>query len=171
MGNLDTSTMGARAKRVRLEQNLNQQQIAEALGVSLRAWQKLERDEGTPSGETLLQFEKLGINPGWILTGLGPRLMREDESYLYKKDAIIDPDLLLDIKEVVLRVHKDAGITLHQRDADLKAISSYNQYMADDTDLSDGEEIRIWLQLLEKRLKREVDAARAAPGTGKREAS
>lgn len=164
-------SLGKRAKHVREEAKKTQKQMAEFLGLATATWQKIERDEGLPSGETLLQFEKLGVNPGWILTGLGPRLMREDESYLYKKDAIIDPDLLLDIKEVVLRVHKDAGITLHQRDADLKAITSYNQYMADDTDLSDGEEIRIWLQLLEKRLKREVDAARAAPGTGKREAS
>lgn len=55
-------TVGDRAKDVRKKAGLAQSEIAQALGISLRAWQTLERNEGLPSGETLMQFEKLGIN-------------------------------------------------------------------------------------------------------------
>ncbi|PTM92854.1 helix-turn-helix domain-containing protein [Mycoplana dimorpha] len=165
------TTIGARAKAVRLELHLQQQGIADELGISLRAWAKMERDEGTPSGETLLQFEKVGINPGWVLTGVGPKRIHQDESYLYEKNAIIDGDLLVDIKRVVAKVHQEVGITLRAEDLDRKAISHYNEYMLADTDLSDAEEMQLWLGLLEKRIRREATAARNEPGTGKREAS
>jgi len=139
--------------------------------MSLRAWQKIERNEGVPSGETLLLFAKVGANPGWVLSGLGPKSLVESDDHLYQKNAIIDSDLLVDIKEVVASVHKEAGITLHAETLDRKAIDYYNQYMLDDTDLSDVEEMKLWLGLLEKRIRREVTAARDAPGTGKHKAS
>lgn len=66
-------TIGARAKAVRKEAGKKQSEMAEFLGLAIGTWQKLERDEVLPSGETLLQFAKLGINPGWVLTGLGPK--------------------------------------------------------------------------------------------------
>ena len=78
MGANDAKAVGARAKEVRSELGLQQQEMALELGLSLRGWQKLERGEGIPSGETLLQFEKVGINPGWILTGLGPKRQLDD---------------------------------------------------------------------------------------------
>ncbi|WP_139056210.1 XRE family transcriptional regulator [Rhizobium sp. 9140] len=73
MGSETAKNLASRAKGVRVERKLQQQEMADVLGMSLRGWQKIERGEGTPSGETLLQFEKLGINPGWVLTGLGPK--------------------------------------------------------------------------------------------------
>lgn len=100
-----------------------------------------------------------------------PQQPEVDESYLYEKNAVIDADLLVDIKEVVASVHKEAGITLRAETLDRKAIDYYNQYMLDDTDLSDVEEMKLWLGLLEKRIRREVTAARDAPGTGKHKAS
>lgn len=167
----DGQQIGERALSLRKDLGLNQQEMADTLGLSLRGWQRIERGEGMPNGESLMAFKAIGINPGWILTGLGPKSLTEDESFLYRKDAIIDPDLLVDIKQTVANVHKAAGIKLRDEDLDRKAISHYNEYMASDTDLSDGEEMGLWLKLLEKRLRREVAAARAEPGTGKRSAS
>ena len=169
--NPSSSTIGTRAKSVRMEMHLQQQEMADALGISLRAWQKLERDEGTPSGETLMQFQKVGINPGWILTGLGPRSLDPKEAYLYEKNAILDSDLLVDIGAIVDRLHKAAGIALRAEDRDRKVHQHYNEYMLWDTDPADGEEMKLWLQLLERRIAREVTSARLEPGTGKLEAS
>lgn len=73
MGNFAVTDIGARAKQVRDENGLSQQEMAGKLGMSLRGWQKIERGEGTPNGETLLGFDKFGINPGWVLTGVGPK--------------------------------------------------------------------------------------------------
>lgn len=75
MGNFAVTDIGARAKQVRDENGLSQQEMAGKLGMSLRGWQKIERGEGTPNGETLLGFDKFGINPGWVLTGVGPKLL------------------------------------------------------------------------------------------------
>ncbi|MCI9864916.1 LexA family transcriptional regulator [Rhizobium skierniewicense] len=78
MGIFTAAKIGARAKQARADNHLSQQEMADRLGLSLRGWQKIERGEGTPSGETLLNFEKLGINPGWVLTGLGPKHFAEN---------------------------------------------------------------------------------------------
>ncbi len=164
-------TIGSRAAELRSDLGETQQGMANRLGMSLRAWQKIERDEGVPSGETLLLFRNVNANPGWVLSGLGPKWLAEDKAHLYQKNAIIDSDLLIDIKRVVAGVHKEIGITLRADTLDRKAIDYYNQYMLDDTDLSDAEEMKLWLGLLEKRIRREAIAARDAPGTGKRSAS
>ena len=161
----DTSTLGDRAKEVRKDARKTQAEMAEFLEISLGAFQKLERDEVIPNGETLLRFAKLGVNPGWLLSGLGPKSMTDT------KNASIDADLLVDVKAIIDRVHQEAGITLRPETLDRKAIEHYNEYMAADTDVGDAEEMKLWLALLAKRLKREVLAARDAPGTGKRSAS
>ncbi|WP_421357855.1 XRE family transcriptional regulator [Agrobacterium rosae] len=69
----DLNTLGGRALAVRKEVKKTQIEMAKFLGVATATWQKIERDEGIPSGETLLNFGKLGINPGWVLTGIGPK--------------------------------------------------------------------------------------------------
>lgn len=68
-----SDTAGERAKIVRREAAKTQAEMADILGISLGTWQKIERNEGLPSGETLMKFQKLGVNPGWLLTGLGPK--------------------------------------------------------------------------------------------------
>lgn len=79
MGNFAATDIGARAKEVRDENGLSQQEMAGKLGMSLRGWQKIERGEGTPNGETLLGFDKFGINPGWVLTGVGPKRLDQPQ--------------------------------------------------------------------------------------------
>ncbi|MRH93928.1 XRE family transcriptional regulator [Agrobacterium tumefaciens] len=89
MGNTATTEIGARAKLVRDENGLSQQEMADRLGMSLRGWQKIERGEGTPNGETLLSFERFEINPGWVLTGIGPKhLGRPQEKGLVAETLI-----------------------------------------------------------------------------------
>lgn len=168
---MDAELIAGRVLLVREELGLSQKAMAAKLGISYRSWQGLEGGRNVPSGETLLQFKEIGINPGWILTGLGPKNLVEDETYLYQKNAIVDADLMLDIKELVKRLHKEVGIVLRDDDIDRKAIQHYNEYMLDDTDMSDLEEVTLWLKMLEKRLKREIAAAVNDPGSGKRAVS
>lgn len=166
----EPSSPGGRAKIVRKDSGKTQAEMAEFLGLAIGTWQKLERDEVVPSGETLLSFERLGINPGWVLSGLGPKLLKEDDSYLYAKNAIIDGDLLLDIKTIVATVNREEGITFPQETLDRQAIEFYNEYMISDTDLSDVDEMQAWLRWLEKRVRRAAKSASSEPGTGKRSA-
>ncbi|QGA56522.1 XRE family transcriptional regulator [Brucella sp. 2280] len=73
----EDETLGGRAKFVREKMQLPQSKMAEVLGISLRNWQMMERDESLPSGETLLRFQLIGINPGWVLTGIGPVILSD----------------------------------------------------------------------------------------------
>lgn len=70
---IPAATVGQRVLALRKELGKTQIEMAKVVGVATATWQKIERDEGLPAGETLMQFEKLGINPGWVLTGLGPK--------------------------------------------------------------------------------------------------
>lgn len=89
MGNFAVTDIGARAKQVRDENGLSQQEMADRLGMSLRGWQKIERGEGTPNGETLLGFDKFGINPGWVLTGVGPKHLGQPQQKGVEAEALI----------------------------------------------------------------------------------
>lgn len=72
---VDAISLGQRVLALRKELGKTQVEMAKVVGVATATWQKIERDEGLPTGETLMQFEKLGINPGWVLSGLGPKLL------------------------------------------------------------------------------------------------
>jgi len=54
----DLLSIGARVADVRAQLRMSQQDIADMIGISLRAWQHMERDERVPSGEALLLFKK-----------------------------------------------------------------------------------------------------------------
>ncbi|MEH3092017.1 MAG: helix-turn-helix domain-containing protein [Agrobacterium cavarae] len=75
---ISDATVGQRVLALRKELGKTQIEMAKVVGVATATWQKIERDEGLPAGETLMQFEKLGINPGWVLTGLGPKHLDSD---------------------------------------------------------------------------------------------
>lgn len=66
---MDDQSIGARVKKIRKDKGLRQDQAARILGISTTGWQKIERNESSPGAETLLQFEKFGADPGWVLTG------------------------------------------------------------------------------------------------------
>lgn len=68
---MDDQSIGARVKKIRKDKGLRQDQAAKILGISTTGWQKIERNESSPGAETLLQFEKFGADPGWVLTGKG----------------------------------------------------------------------------------------------------
>ncbi|MBW9072192.1 XRE family transcriptional regulator [Agrobacterium deltaense] len=89
MANFSASDIGARAKLVRDENGLSQQEMADRLGMSLRGWQKIERGEGTPNGETLLGFGRFSVNPGWVLTGYGPKYLNEPQEKGFAAENLI----------------------------------------------------------------------------------
>ncbi|WP_156460145.1 helix-turn-helix domain-containing protein [Mesorhizobium sp. Root157] len=160
-------TIGGRAAGLRSELRETQQGMADRLGISLRAWQKIERDEGVPSGETLLLFKAVDVNPGWVLTGLGPRMIGQQE----REAASVDPDLLEKLARLAKSVHQEMGMTLPGDRATNEAGNLYNDLVAKVSDLSDKEMIEATLPQLRLALMRRLKAAAAAPGTGKRSAS
>jgi len=161
----ENQTIGDRVKMVRNDLRLSQQEAADALGISLRAWQKMERDEGTPSGETLIQFTKVGINPGWVLAGLGPQSI-EGTSWVPPRLDIV---LLQRLGDTVEAVFIECKQTAPKRAIMAEAANLYNELLSLVTDIKDERVVDALIPLLRSRLKERV--ASAQPGTGKRSAS
>lgn len=161
----NTETIGSRAKKVREDLELSQQAIADRMSVSLRAWQKMERDEGTPSGETLLNFDKLGVNPGWVLTGLGPR---NSVTWL---SAAVEDEIFIRIGDMVQDEHKKSDIRLPPR-ALAEMVREIFQHVIGALEPQAGpDEVDGLLAAEAAKLKRVLSEASIEPGSRKREAS
>lgn len=147
---------------------MSQQDIADRLGISLRAWQKMERDEGVPSGETLIQFEKIDINPGWILAGLGPRSTKEEDLRSLAPTGV-DIVLFQQLGDTVQAVFIECKQRPPQRAILAETANLYNELLGLVHDVSDEAVTQALIPVLRSRLKDRL--AKAEPGTGKRSAS
>lgn len=152
---------------VRADIGLSQQEAADKLGISLRAWQKMERDEGVPSGETLIQFEKIGINPGWVLAGHGPKSLVEEESTSVPE--YVDIVLLQRLGDTVQAVFIECKQTAPQRAVMAEAANLYNELRSLVNDIKDERVVDALVPILRSRFKERL--VKAGPGTGKRSAS
>lgn len=159
--------LGARAKAVRKEKGKTQAEMAKFLGLSTTTWQKIERDEGLPNGETLMLFEKLGVNPGWLLTGLGPKYIGAADQSHFEHDV----QVIAKLGDLVSRVHKELGIRLPAGQESAEAVKLYAVLKRLPLSGADLKNIEPALPLLEDHLRNRLEKARAEPGTGKREVS
>lgn len=164
----ENQTIGDRAKSVRNDLGMSQQDMAAKLGISLRAWQNMERDEGTPSGETLIQFEKIDINPGWVLTGLGPRSTKEQDQSLLAPPEV-DIVLFQQLGDAVQAVFIECKQRPPQRAILAETANLYNELLALVKDVKDEAVTKALIPVLRSRFKERL--AKAEPGTGKRSAS
>lgn len=164
------STVGDRAKLVRKEVGKTQSQLAEFLGLAVGTWQKIERDEGLPSGETLMLFGKLGINPGWLLTGLGPKRIDESDNAAKTPVGALDSQLLDRLGRAALQVYGDIKRNLPHSQVSGEAARLYNDLVELGVDLGDADAVEASIPLLQHRLKRRIEQAAADPATDKRRA-
>lgn len=174
--------------------------LAEKLGWSPNTWTAYKRGRQSLKLSQIAEIcDVLGVEMGWllfdhepetpdqvILAGMGKdaMLMRQtmglayddetsasnDGGYPFERKPASE-DAFLRIKKIVLKLHKEIGITLREDILDRIAIRHYDDYKTSGIDPADNEEVDAWFKLLEKRMAREVAAARSAPGTGKRSAS
>jgi|GEM_PF-4853280 len=84
--------------------------------------------------------------------------------------ATIDTGLLENLVVLVKSVHAEYGIKLPGTKATTEAAMLYNELSERVSDLKDRDEIEANLPLLRYHLKKRLDEAAAAPGTGKRQA-
>ena len=72
--------VGLRIKQVRHAIGFPQKKVPEGLNIGAGTWQKIERGDNLPSGETLMKIAELGFNPGWILTGEGSMYLKKNDT-------------------------------------------------------------------------------------------
>lgn len=65
------SEIGYRIKRIRKENNLNQSQFAQSIGISQGNLSEIEMGNSNPSAETLISIRaRYNVNLNWLLTGV-----------------------------------------------------------------------------------------------------
>lgn len=164
----DDQLIGVRALALRKEMRLNQQEMADALGLSLRGWQRIERAEGVPNGESLMAFKNVGINPGWILTGLGPKRLDEKREPT-TAEMMVFVDFLLEIAAEVEKAYRESGARLHEYDLVHASTRWLGVIQKMVRNIGDIDELRSLLPWIAAQVKREIADANA--GKTKRAAS
>ncbi len=78
----DARGISERLKEIRRDLGLTQKQMAMALKVTLRSYQKYEYGDALPSESVLeLLSLKFDVNPDWVLTGEGEKFRKEPEGW------------------------------------------------------------------------------------------
>ena len=144
--------------------------FADAIGVSKTALFAYEKGERDPSARALSAYRDLyGADINWILTGAGEMFADTSAVPLGPSVHKIKPDVFRAVGRLVTSLHKAEGITLPPDALFDEQSSAYNALIERAVDPSNVDELKSLLPWLEARLKRELAAARTAPGSGKRE--
>lgn len=139
--------IGERLQRVRKELGWALRKMAKEADVSLSTWQRLESGDNAPSGETLLKFVDLGLDPTWILTGRGS--MRRTET---TTQPLLDIELLGWITEAICGVYKEKNLCIAPIDLVRLAAQKYDEIVVASTD-QDEQQAMLKLMIVQLRLK------------------
>jgi len=171
-----------RLRMARADTKCSQAEFAPKVGLSLSALKRIELGHNVPSGETLLGYARLGFSPSWILTGDGAMLLRGSHSGVSEKgttrgdarptaapafegSVALDDDLFRAVRKLVAQVHADERVRLPQEALFEEVVRWYKEVWARGEDSAERLTQMGWL---ETRLRKELQAARTEPGTGKR---
>lgn len=163
--------LGARLRDCRKQiGDLDRDEFARSLGVSKSALASYERGESEPTVSVLRVYsEKYGIDLAWLITGAGK--MFADPSKALKPAPQLDLVMVDKLARIVVVEFKNAGQRLPQEKIGVEAARLYNELSTLVSNLSDEEEVAVFLPQVRYALKKRLSEAAREPGTGKRSAS
>ncbi|MCK4081347.1 helix-turn-helix transcriptional regulator [Acinetobacter radioresistens] len=98
-------TLGSRLKKLRKENKLTQQQIADAIGVSKTSVIYWEKDENVPKHESLMALAKiLKTTPRWLTSGENAPALKDKD---FHGASVYDENTPLDDDEVEIPFFED----------------------------------------------------------------
>lgn len=122
-----------RFKTFLFSQGIYVKDLAETLGVTQSALNRVVRGEAMPSSKILVPLAKMGVNINWLL--LGEEEMLREKFYLEKHDSPILKNEKFPYQESIDNAHplKEAITILQNEKKDLehKASKSYMQYIVE----------------------------------------
>lgn len=149
-------------------------QFAQTLGYAVSTIANYERGDRVPDADVLAAYRtQFAVNANWVITGVGemfeaagaPKQVRNSNA-----DVMISTMnwSLQKVSDIVSKVFKDEGIAL-------PVVSHLDEYLKWNGELmkradnpSDKDELESLLPWLEKKIRKDLLEAKAAPGTGKR---
>ncbi|WP_186386795.1 helix-turn-helix transcriptional regulator [Stappia sp. TSB10P1A] len=143
---------------------------AERTGIPLGTLNKYLAGTSQPPFNNVVKLsQSLGRSLEWLATGEGEMLT--DAGQAPPPVRAIDPALFRQVGRLVARVHKEEGVRLPPDALLGEQADAYNAVITRAEDPADPAELEALLPWLEARLRRRLQTAAAAPGTGKRPAS
>lgn len=165
------TAVGARLRELRrVLGDLDRDFMADKLGVSKTTLGNYEKGESEPTVSVLNSYYvNFSVNIFWIVTGEGEMFMSDQTSELSRETPELrrKAEAFHDIKQLIKKIHEGNELNLPSKRLDDMAIKALNAIDNDGVELADVNEVAAWLVLLGKRLQREINEARAAPGSGK----
>lgn len=141
------------------------------LGISANSLARYERGEREPSASVIAAYSSAyKASVYWILTGKGEIFVEPPHIQGDKSLRTIDPSIFREVGRLVVRVHKDAGVTLPPDALFDQQSTAYNALIQRADNAGDTEEMLSLLPWLETRLRKSLKDATLDPGAGKRPA-
>nr|WP_319389132.1 helix-turn-helix transcriptional regulator [uncultured Cohaesibacter sp.] len=184
---------GARLKLLRLNLNLTQSGLAEAVGYSQGYVSDIESDRSKPSSKFVKTLITLfpNVNGDWLLTGEGEMLKAplqqtgSDVPYrprsrpelptreMMLQDFVssprsIDPALFETIAKQVSKEHEKHGLKLAPIVLTVETAKIYNNIASRVVDMNDKAAVEAMIPVAIRELGERLKEAEAEPGTGKR---
>ena len=148
--------------------DIDRVEFSKALGLSTNSVSRYERGEQEPSYSAFAAYCTVyGVNMNWLLTGEGEMFADPSKRPAAAPVPAIDPELFRAVGRLVLKVYKEEGIKLPPDALLDEQAGAYNALVARAEDPRDSAELTALLPWLETRLRKNLAAATAAPGTGK----
>lgn len=139
---------------------------AERTGIPLGTLNKYLAGTSHPPFNNVVKLsQSLGRSLEWLATGEGEGSGGETSS------MAINPSIFRQVGRLVAKVHQEEGVRLPPDAALDEQADAYNALITRAEDAADPAELEALLPWLEARLRKRLQTAAAAPGTGKRPAS
>lgn len=131
------NSIGERLRSVRHHLGLNQDVMAERMGLGSTSWKRLELENRAPKGEVLSQLIEMGYSANWILTGAGEMLCG---AVTPTPAVTIDGEFMGLALEAVKSIYKLENARICDRDAGKLAAEIYAEALpltSGSTDIDD----------------------------------
>jgi len=154
-------------------------EMAERLGIHPNTWTRYKKGTNAPDLAIITKIcDEFDVSIGWLLDDHNipiavERTLQENERRGSGTPRItaIDVDLVDSLRYIATTVYRDAGQRLPPNQATREAAVLYNMLLERVSDITDDDEVAATLPQLKHILKRKLEQAGAAPGTGKRSVS
>lgn len=144
--------------------------LADSTDIVRRTIGRYVSETTEPTFSTLISISRAtGVRLEWLATGEGE--MFADAGKAPPPVRAIDPALFRQVGRLVAKVHQEEGVRLPPDAVLDEQADAYNALITRAEDPADPAELEALLPWLEARLRKRLQTAAAAPGTGKRPAS
>lgn len=144
--------------------------FAQLLGMNPETLGGYERGDSIPDLDFLAMYkQRFSVNLDWLITGEGEMFsLPLAAASASEEKAGVDAAFIAQLHDRVVAIYLQVKQTAPQRRITQEAVGLYNELLNSVRDVRDKEEVDAALPLLEYRLRKRLEQARDAPGTGKR---